>query len=213
MSASGRLNREPGEFAYTVPVRRTRWVSFWVGLAAVFIAALAAAMSVAAFGGLLTLLKVEVDGFWIIFLFGLFCFGLFFLSYPLQRRYARSRDLRWPGISLNGGVLSVPLEKKSTLHFNLGEPHELAFGWCEHVMTSVSYQGTHTRGVWTHAMLTQNGQGLYLIAEDSIREAQSAGWPKRTIPATPTMPRVSMWASDLVALLEAIRTRSARRGG
>ncbi len=210
MSASDRLKREPGEVAYTVPVRRTRWVSFLVGLAAVFIAALVAATSVTAFAGLLTLTHVEVDGVWIIFLFGLFWFGLFFLSYPLQRRYARSRDLRRPGISLNGGVLSVPLEKNSTLHFNLGEPHELAFGWYEHVMTSVSYQGTHTRGVWTHAMLAQNGQGLYLIAEDSIREAQSAGWPKSTVPATPTMPRVSLWASDLVALVDVLRTRSVR---
>jgi hypothetical protein len=210
MNGSGRLNREPGEIACTVPIRRTRWVSFRVGLATVFIAALVAATSVAVFAGLLTLLKVEVDGFWIVFLFGLCWFGLFFLSYPLQRRYARSRDLRRPGISLNGGSLSVPLEEDFTLHFKLGEPHELMFGWYEHVMTSASYQGTHTRGVWTHAMLAQNGQGLYLIAEDSIREAQSAGWPKTTVPTTPTMPRVSLWASDLVALVEAMRTRAAR---
>lgn len=204
------MHREPGEVSYTVPIRRTRRVSFWVGLATIFIAALLAATSVAACAGLLLCLNVKVDGFWIIFLFGLFWFGLFFLSYPLQRGYARSRDVCRPGISLIGRRLSVPLENDSTLHFKLDEPHELNFGWSEHVMTSVSYRGGHTRGVWTHAVLSQNGQGLYLIAEDSIREAQAAGWPKSTVPAKPSMPRVNLWASDLVTLLEVIRTRRVR---
>jgi hypothetical protein len=171
----------------------------------VSLAFVTAAMSVVALADLLTWLKVRTDGMWIIFLFGLLWFGLFFLSYPLQRRYARSRDLRRPGISLSQGRLAVPVALDAVLHFKLDEPYELAFGWWEHVMTAVQYQGTHTRAVWTHATLSQAGQRLSLIAEDSIREAQSAGWPKTPDAASPSTSRVSLWASDLVALVEAIR--------
>jgi hypothetical protein len=177
-----------------------------------------AAASAAALLGLLALLKINIDGAWIIILFGFLWFGLFFLSYPLQRRYARSRDLRRPGISLINDVLTVPVTQDSLLHFKLDEPHELAFGWWEHVMTSAHEQFSNTRAVWTHATLSQARQRLFLIAEDSVREAQSAGWPKmpgaattEITPdaATPEVFRVSLWASDLVALFEVIRTRTA----
>jgi hypothetical protein len=186
-------------------------VSCWVGVAAVIAAAVSAALLVAALFALLSWLKGEVDGFWIVFLFGLLWFALFFLSYPLQRRYARSRDLRRPGISFNDGRLTVSVARNATMHFKLDEPHELLFGWWEHVMTSASYQGTHTRAIWTHATLTQAGQQLFLLAEDAVREAQSAGWPKTPDSSTPAMPHVSLWASDLVVLVEAIRTTRPAR--
>ena len=197
------------EVSRSIPVRRTRWVSFWVGLAAVILAALSAAASVAALVlGLLAWSGAELDGFWAVFLFGLLWFGLFFLSYPLQRRYSRSRDARRPGITLAGSLLTVPVASDSALQFNFDEPHELVFGWCEHVMTSAGGPTTLTRGVWTHALLSQAGRQLYLIAEDSVREAQAAGWPKTPIAAATTaMPRVNLWASDLVALVEVARAR------
>lgn len=190
-----------------VPLRRTRWTSFWIGAAAVIIAALLSVLSVVALGGLLMWLKFDFDGFWFIFLFGLLWFGLFFLSYPLQRRYARSRDLRRPGISFVDGKLTVPVAHDFILHFNLDETHGLLFGWYEHVMTSTGGPTKSSRAVWTHTVLSQAGQQLFLIAEDSIREAQSAGWPKTPDASTPTMPRVQLWASDLVALVEAVRAR------
>lgn len=198
---------EAGEVLFKVPLRRTRWTSFWVGAATVIIAALLAVLSVIALGGLLTWLKVEFDGFWFIFLFGLLWFGFFFLSYPSQRRYARSRDLRRPGINFVNGKLTVPVSQDFILHFNLDETHELLFGWYEHVMTSAGGPTSNSRAVWTHAMLSQAGQELFLIAEDSIREAQSADWPKTLDASTPTMPRVQLWASDLVELVAAIRSR------
>jgi hypothetical protein len=188
-----------------VPIRRTRWTSFWVGLAAVVIAALTAALSVAALGVSLTLSGVGFDGFWVVFLFALLWFGLFFLSYPLQRRYARSRDLRRPCISFVEGILTVPPAAESVLNFNLDEPHELRLGWCEQVMTSAGGPTGNTRAVWTHALLSQGGRGLLLIAEDSVREAQSAGWPKTPDASTASTPRVRLWACDLVPLAEAMR--------
>jgi hypothetical protein len=198
---------EAGEVLCSVPLRRTRWTSFWVGAATVIIAAVLAVLSVIALGGLLMWLKVDFDGFWYIFLFGLLWFGLFFLSYPWQRRYARSRDLLRPGINFVKGKLTVPVAQDSILHFNLDETHELLFGWYEQVMTSAGGPTKNSRAVWTHAVLSQAGRELFLIAEDSIREAQSAGWSKTPDASTPTMPRVQLWASDLVELVEAIRSR------
>lgn len=191
-----------------VPIRRTRRTSFWIGVAAVIISALLAVLSLVALGGLLVLSKVNFDGFWFIFLFALLWFGLFFLSYPAQRRYARSRDLRRPGISLVNGILTVPVAQDLILHFKLDEPHELSFGWFEHVMTSAGGPTTNTRAVWTHATLSQAGRGVFLIAEDSVREALAAHWPKTTDASSPTTPRVQLWASDLVELVEAMRARS-----
>ena len=194
----------------SIPLRRTRWTSFWIGAAAVIIAALLAVLSVVALVGLLTLLKVALDGFWAIFLFALLWFGLFFLSYPLQRRYARSRDLRRPGITFVNDIMIVPVAQDFILHFKLDEPLEMAFGWYEHVMTSVGGATKNTRAVWTHASLSQDGRGVYLIAEDGVREAQSADWPKTPDASTPATPRVQLWASDLVALVEAVRARTAK---
>lgn len=199
---------EAAEVLCSVPIRRTRWTSFWIGAATVIIAALTAALLVAAPGGLLMLLKINFDGVWIIILFGLLWPGLFFSSYPLQRRYARSLDLRRPGISLIDNILTVHATEDSILHFNLDEPHNVMFGWYEHVMPSVGGSTKNSRAVWTHALLSQAGQQLFLIAEDSIREAQSAGWPKAPDASTPTMPRVLLWANDLVELVEAVRARA-----
>lgn len=198
---------EAGEVLCSVPIRRTRWTSFWVGAATVIIAALLAVLSAAALGSLLMWLKVDFDGFWFIFLSGFLWFGFFFLSYPLQRRYARSRDLRHPGINFVDGKLTVPVTQDFILHFDLDETHELLFGWYDQVMTSAGGPTTNSRAVWTHAVLMQGGQELFLIAEDAIREAQSAGWPKRPDASTPAMPRVQLWASDLVELVEAARSR------
>jgi hypothetical protein len=72
-------------------------------------------------------------------------------------------------------------------------------------MTSAGGPTNSSRAVWTHALLSQAGQELFLIAEDSIREAQSAGWPKTPDASTQTMPRLQLWASDLVELVEAAR--------
>lgn len=202
------MNTETREGSFSVPVRRTRWVSFWVGVVTVVAALVLAALLVAALGGVLMLLKINFDGFWIIFLFGLLWFGLFFLSYPLQRRYARSRDSRQPGINFTNGLLAIPLTDDSMLHFKLDEPHELVFGWFEHRMTSAGRPTSNTRAVWTHAMLSQGGQKVFLIAEDSAREAQAAGWPKTPDSSTPTMPRVCLWARDIVTLCEVIRRRA-----
>jgi hypothetical protein len=208
--ANGHRQAGATEVLCSFPIRRTRWTSFWIGAAAVIVAALSAALSVVALGGLLMWLKVGFDGFWVIFLFGLLWFGLFFPSYPLQRRYARSRDLRRPGMSFVNGQLTVPVSTDSILHFNLDEPHELMFGWSEHVMTSAGGATKNTRAVWTHAVLSQAGRRLFFIAEDSIREAQSAGWPKITDASTPEIPRVQLWASDLVRLVEVMRARDRR---
>lgn len=199
------MQREAAEVLCSVPIRRTRWTSFWIGVAAVIISALLAVLSLVALGGLLVWLKVNFDGFRVIFLFGLLWFGFFFLSYPAQRRYARSRDLRRPGLTFVNGMLTVPVAQDSVLHFKLDEPHELVFGWFEHVMTSAGGPTKNTRSVWTHATLSQGGRGVVLIAEDAVREAQSASWPKIPDASTPTTPRVQLWASDLVALVEAMR--------
>lgn len=196
------------EVLCNVPLRRTRWTSFWIGAATVIIAALLSVLSVIALGGLLMWLRVDFDGFWFIFLFGFLWFGFFFLSYPWQRGYARSRDLRRPGINFVNGKLTVPVAQDFILHFDLDETHELLFGWYEQVMTSAGGPTKSSRAVWTHAVLSQAGHELFLIAEDSIREAQSTGWPKTPDASTPTMPRAQLWASDLVELVEAIRARS-----
>jgi len=187
-------------------------VSFWVGVAAVLVASLLAAVLIAALGGLLILSKVSFDGVWAVFLFGIVWPVLFFLSYPLQRRSARALDSRRPGISLKQGILAAHVTKDSVLHFNLNEPHELVFGWWEHVLKSPHYKGNRARSVWMHATLSQSGRQLHFVAEDAIPEAQSSGWPKTPDSSTPATPRVSLWVSDLMALVETIRTHPARRG-
>jgi hypothetical protein len=185
-----------------VPVRRSRWVSFWVGVAAVLFSLLSAA----ALAGLLLLLP-SVNGVWVVFAFGALWFGLFFLSLPLQRRYARSRDLRRPGARLVGGVLTVPLSDDTAAQFDLERPHELTFGWFEVVTKSTGGPTTNTRALTTFALLSQAGRELLLQAEESVREAQSAGWPNRTSPNRPDR-RVRLWACDLVKLVEAVRSHA-----
>lgn len=201
-----KLMSAPSESAATavsvgVPVRRTRWVSFWVGVAAVFLSLLAAV----ALAGLLLLLPV--NGTWVVIAFGALWFGLFFLSLPWQRGYARSFDLRRPGARLQGGRLTIPLGDDAEMSFDLNEPHELTYGWLEIVMSGGAGPTTNTRGLVTYAVLSQGGRGLFLQAEDSVSEAQSAGWPNRTNSFTPDL-GVRLWASDLVTLVEAVRTHA-----
>ncbi|MBC7931373.1 MAG: hypothetical protein H7Z38_12495 [Rubrivivax sp.] len=188
------------EISFSVPIRRSRWVSFWLGAAAFVVSLLLAAALV----GLLLVLPVNVDGAVVIIVFGFLWFGLFFLSYPLQRRYARALDLRRPGISLTDGLLTIPLNDDRTLRFKLEEPHELTFGWFEVVTRTPGGPVNYTRGFMTYAILSQAGQQLFLKAEESCREAKAAGWPNSTYSATPAL-SVRLWASDLVALVEAVR--------
>lgn len=198
---AGRTESGDAETALCVPVRRSLWLSFRVGVAA----ALFSLLSATALAGLLLLLPIVVNGAWVIFAFGVFWFGLFFLSVPWQRRYARSRDLRRPCARLAGGVLTVPLADGTAFSFDLGGPHELAFGWYEVVMTSSGGPTTNTRGLTTYAVLSQDGRELLLQAEESTREARAVGWPNRTAPTWPER-RARLWAGDLVALVEAVRS-------
>jgi hypothetical protein len=198
----GVLKTEPSEGYDSVPIRRRRWPSFLIGAAALLFSALPAA----AFCGLLIWSSIEVDGTIIVLMFGLLWGTGFFLSFPWQRRGARSLDARQPGIRLADGVLAVPVDGDSTLRFKLDEPHELRFGWSEFVVATAAAPTMHTRSVLTYATLEQAGQYLLLKAEDSARAAQAAGWPKSEgLPMSE--PSVRLWANDLVALIEAVRTR------
>ena len=189
------------EGSLSVPVRRSRWVSFGVGVGAAAVSLLTAA----ALTGLLLLLPPTVDGTWVVLFFAALWFGLFFLSLPGQKRYTRSLDLRRPGARLDGRLLIVPLAGDATMLFDLGEPHELAYGWFEVITPGGGGPTTHTRGLMTYAILSQAGQELFMQAEDSVREAQTTGWPNRTSVKTPDR-RVRLWASDLVTLIEAARS-------
>lgn len=191
---------EPAEIVCSVPIRRSLWTSFWIGIAAGVIALLLAA----AFAGLLLLLPVNINGVLIILAFGLLWFGLFFLSLPRQRRFARILDLRRPGISLTDGLLTIPQTDDHTLRFKLDEPYELMFGWFEVVTKSTGGPTTNTRSLMTYAILSQAGQQLFLKAEESVREAKAAGWPNATSASTPHL-GVRLWARDLVILVEAVR--------
>lgn len=195
------MKTEAVEVSCSVPIRRSRWVSFWIGVAAVVVSLLSAA----ALTGLLLLLPVSVDGAVVIIVFGILWFGLFFFSLRRQKRYARSLDLRRPGIRLLAdGLLTIPVTDDLTLHFKLDEPHELTFGWFEVVVRTAGQPLNYTRGFMTHAILSQAGQRLFLKAEESSREAKAAGWPNSTYPVTPAL-SVRLWASDLVVLVEAVR--------
>lgn len=186
-----------------VPLRRSRWVSFWVGVDAVVLSLLTAA----ALTGLLLLLPTAIDGTWVVLFFAALLFGLFFLSLPRQKRYARSFDLRRPFARLDGGLLTVPVADDTPMRFDLGEPHELTCGWFEVITHGGGGPTTNTRGLMTYALLSQGGQELFLQAEDSVREAQAAGWPNVTSSTTPDR-RVRLWASDLVTLIEAVRAHA-----
>lgn len=196
------MKAESGEVFYSVPVRRTLWPGFLVGAAAL----VGWALPAAALCGLLLLSSVKIDGAVIIIMFGVLWGGGFFFSVPWQRRCTRSLDARRPGIRLADGVLAVPLDDDTAVRFMLEEPHELRFGWAEDVVATAASPTMHTRTVLTYAALSQAGRYLFLKAEDSVRPAQAAGWPKGGS-LLPTEPAVRLWASDLVALVEAMRTR------
>lgn len=199
-----RLKTQAVEVSCSVPIRRTRWESFWIGVAAVVVSFL---LSVALIGLPLLVLPVNLDGAVVIIIFGFIWFGLFFASYPLQRRSARALDLRRPGIRLLAdGQLTIPVADDLTLHFKLDAPHELTFGWFEVVTRTTGGPVNYTRGFMTYAVLSQAGQQLFLKAEDSCRDAKAAGWPNSTYAATPAL-GVRLWASDLVVLVEAMRAQ------
>lgn len=186
-----------------VPVRRSRWVSFRVGVGAAFVSLLMAA----ALTGLLLLLPPFLDGAWVVVFFAVLLFGLFFLSLPWQKRYARSFDLRRPRARLDGGLLTIPTRDDAAIRFDLDAPHELTYGWFEVITRGGGGPTTNTRGLMTYAILSQAGQELFLQAEDSVREAQAAGWPNRTSANTPRQ-SVRLWACDLVTLVEAVRSHA-----
>jgi len=194
-----------GEGALGVPIRRSRRVSFWAGVGAGVISLLTAA----ALTGLSLLLPLTLDGAWVVLAFLTLLFALFFLSLPWQKRYARSFDLRRTGARLVGGLLTIPLADDTMMRFDLGEPHELTYGWFEVVTKNTGGPTTNTRGLMTYAILSQAGRELFLQAEDSVREAQSAGWPNRTSSTTPRQ-SVRLWAGDLVTLVEAVRSHAPK---
>jgi hypothetical protein len=158
----------------------------------------------AALVGLLLLLPINIDGGVAIIALSCLWFGLFFFSFPWQKRYARSRDLRQPGISIANGTLTISVRGDLTLHFKLDELDELIFGWYEVITKGSGGPSTNTRALMTYAILSQAGQELFLKAEDSIQEAQASGWPNSTHSVTPDL-SVRLWASDLVILIEAVR--------
>ena len=184
-----------------IPIRRTQWRSFRIGLGAVF-AALLLAVGVCA---LLMWRCKNISAVLIILIFGLTLFGLFFGSIPWQRRYSRSLDGRKPGVSLANGMLYVPVKEGSTLIFWTGQPIEVAFGWLEFKSHASGGPTTSTRTVMSWATLSQTGQHVLLQAEDSIKEAQKAGWQKVTSPLAGA-PMIRVWATDLVELVEFLRT-------
>ncbi|HEX8557503.1 MAG TPA: hypothetical protein VF668_05350 [Pyrinomonadaceae bacterium] len=164
-------------------------------------------LAAAALAGLLLLPPGVPDGAWVFIIFAVLWFGLFFLSLPLQRRYTRALDARRPGARLAGGRLSVPLAGGEEFSFDLREPHALTFGWYEVVIKSTGGPTSNTRALMTYAILSQGGRELFLQAEESVSEAQSAGWPHKTSPNTPEL-RVRLWAGDLVTLVEALRSHA-----
>lgn len=200
------MKTEAAAISCSVPLRRSRWPSFWIGVAAV----IASFLIAAALAGSLLLLpfKLFTDGAVVIIVFGILWFTLFFISLRRQRRYARSLDLRRPRINLVDGFLTIPLPDDLTLHFKLDEAHELIFGWFEVVIKSAGGPTTNTSGLMTYAILTQGAQQLFLKAEDSVREAQAANWPNATSSTTPAL-SVRLWANDLVVLIEALRARDS----
>lgn len=186
--------------AVNFPIRRSRWLSFFIGAATLVVSALLAA----GLSGLLMLAVNTISGVLLIILFGFFWGCFFFLSYPWQRRFARALDCRRPGISLDGDRLTVPTGPGITMKFNLSEPHQLMFGWFDTQVATIAAPTMHTRAVLTYAVLSQDGQQLLLKAEDSVRDAIAAGWSKSGNVAEVT-PELRLWARDLVALVELVR--------
>ena len=197
------MKAEQSEFTFCAPIRRSLVARFWIGVAACL-----ASLAAAALAGLLMALY-SLDGAVVLIIVGTLWFGLFFLSLPQQRRVARALDSRRPGVVLEGNVLSVPTTDDSTLRVRLDEPYELTYGWWEYVVKSTGGPVSKTRSVLTHATLTQGGLRLLLKAEDSVREANGAGWPKVTYTEAVGHAPVRLWASDLVSLVEIISGAAA----
>ncbi len=194
---------ESGEFFFRAPVRRSRAASLWAGAAA-----FAAALMFAALAGLLLAVCGADGAVVIISAFAIWC-ALFYLSRPLQKRYARSLDSRRPGVVLSADELSVPTSEGPALIVKVTEPFELHYGWWEYVSKSSGGPTSTTRTVLTHATLTQGGVSLFLKAEDSVREAAAARWPLAPPREADGRTRLRLWACDLVSLVESIRNLRA----
>lgn len=158
------------------------------------------------------LLITTISGTAVLIVFHFLWWGFFFTSFLWHRRLVRSLDLRRPGIRLVSAILEVPLKDDSTLRFNLDEPFELSFGWCTSLVPTAAAPMTHTRVYLTYAALSQKETQLFLLAEESVREAQAAGWRESEKPE-PVRPEVRLWAKDLVALVETMRTQLAPGSG
>lgn len=182
------------------PVSGSIWTNLWIGAAAVLISLLWAAAVVA----LLLLSGVRIDGAVAVLVFSFLWFGLFFFSLRWQRRLARSLDLKRPCIQLTDRLLTVPVGDGSTWRFKLDEPCQMTCGWFEVLIKSTGGPTTHTRGLMTYVILSQAGRRLLLKAEDSVREAQAAGWPNAASSVEPEQ-SVRLRASDLVSLFETVR--------
>jgi hypothetical protein len=198
------LKTEASGATFRAPIRRSRAAGFLVGVACGL-----ASLSAAALGGLLISL-IGVEGAAVLTVVGALWFGLFFLSRPLQKRCARSLDSRRPGVALSEGLLAVPASDGSALIIRLGEPYRLTYGWWEYVAKGTGGPASNTRTVLTHATLSQGGVSLFFKAEDSVREAAAAGWPRGAFNEAAGRRHVRLWASDLVSLVEEIRSAGAR---
>lgn len=196
------MSAAPVEGVFSIPIRRSRWLSFWIGSATLIVSLLLAAAGCV----LLMLLVRTISGTAVLIVLHFLWWGFFFASFLWHRRLVRSFDLRRPGIRLVKGILEVPLKDGSTLRFNLDEPYELSFGWCTSLVPTAAAPMTHARVYLTYAALSQKGTQLFLLAEESVREAQAVGWPESGKPE-PVRPEVRLWANDLVTLVETMRRR------
>jgi hypothetical protein len=178
---------------FRVPIRRSQWPSFLIGLAAAVLSALVAAAGCGVV--LATQLLPERAGAVIVLTFGVAWFCGFFTRVPWQRRWSRWLDSRRPGILLANGLMTVPVSANRTLKFHLNEPYALRFGWY-----------AHRRHSATWAIMSQGGEDLLLIAPMiSTRAARTAGWPVAGPSFQRITPSVWLWADDLVGLVEFMR--------
>ncbi len=162
------------------------------------------ALMAAAISWLVSLVLSKLSGTQLIILFTAIWWCVFFLSFSWQRRLARAIDSQRPGIYLKQGLLEVPLTDDRSLRFDLDKPSELRYGWSESAVATVASPTMNTRVRLTYATISQNGQQLFLRADESVSKAKAAGWPKSECVES-FIPAVRLWANDLVRLIDALR--------
>src|SRR5262245_50310856 len=135
------------EGVYNIPIRRSIWQSFFIGVAAIVLSGIVAAE----LAGLLMWItptrpaqppeRAPVEaltkrpprhadyGALVVLGLGLVLFGGYFGSIRWQRRLSRSLDSRRPGIRIADGVMAVPVGAGRVLQINLSQPYSLNFGW------------------------------------------------------------------------------------